>query len=124
MGALAHVVNTMGDSLSRSEQLRRNLVSDVAHELRNPLMNIRGYLELLQDQVLEPTPETLASLYEETSLLNRLVADLQELSLAKAGQLRLPRQPISLEAVPIQAVPLLQPHPPLQNLPLPVQIPP
>src|SRR5260370_27326487 len=85
--ALAHAFNTMADSLSRSEQLRRNLVSDVAHELRNPLMNIRGYLELLQDQVLEPTRETLASLYEETTLLSRLVADLQDLSLAEAGRL-------------------------------------
>jgi len=91
VSALAHAFNTMADSLSRSEQARRNLVSDVAHELRNPLMNIRGYLELLADQVLEPTPETLASLYEETSLLSRLIADLQDLSLAEAGQLHLAR---------------------------------
>jgi len=124
IGALAHAFNTMADSLSRSEQLRRNLVSDVAHELRNPLMNIRGYLELLQDQVLEPTPETLASLYEETSLLNRLVADLQDLSLAEAGQLRLARQPISLEEVTSQAVQIVQPHLARKNLALRVYIPP
>jgi signal transduction histidine kinase len=124
IGALAHAFNTMADSLSRSEQLRRNLVSDVAHELRNPLMNIRGYLELLQDQVLEPTPETLASLYEETSLLNRLVADLQDLSLAEAGQLRLACQPISLEEVTSQAVQIVQPHLARKNLALRVYIPP
>ena len=41
VSTLAHAFNTMADSLSRSEQARRNLVSDVAHELRNPLMNIR-----------------------------------------------------------------------------------
>jgi len=124
IGALAHAFNTMADSLSRSEQLRRNLVSDVAHELRTPLMNIRGYLELLQDQVLEPTPETLASLYEETSLLSRLVADLQDLSLAEAGQLRLARQPISLAEVASHAVQIVQPHLVQKNLALRVHIPP
>ncbi|HEX6482434.1 MAG TPA: HAMP domain-containing sensor histidine kinase [Ktedonobacteraceae bacterium] len=124
IGALAHAFNTMADSLSRSEQSRRNLVSDVAHELRSPLMNIRGYLELLQDQVLEPTPETLASLYEETSLLSRLVADLQDLSLAEAGQLRLARQPVSLEEVAVQAAQIVQPHLARKNLVLRVHIPP
>jgi signal transduction histidine kinase len=124
IGALAHAFNTMADSLSRSEQVRRNLVSDVAHELRTPLMNIRGYLELLQDQVLEPTPETLGSLYEETSLLSRLVADLQDLSLAEAGQLRLARRPVSLEEVISQAAQMIQPHLARKNLALHVHIPP
>lgn len=123
VGALAHAFNAMADSLSRSERLRRNLVSDVAHELRNPLMNIRGYLELLQDQVLEPTPETLASLYEETSLLNRLVADLQDLSLAEAGQLHLDRQPVDLAEVASQAVQIVQPHLVQKNLTLHVHLP-
>ena len=124
IGALAHAFNTMADSLSRSEQLRRNLISDVAHELRTPLMNIRGYLELLQDEVLEATPETLASLYDETSLLSRLVADLQDLSLAEAGQLRLALRPISLEEVTGQAAQMVQPHLARKNLTLHVHIPP
>ena len=124
IGALAHAFNTMADSLSRSEQVRRNMVSDVAHELRTPLMNIRGYLELLQDQVLEPTQETLGSLYEETSLLSRLVADLQDLSLAEAGQLRLARRPVSLEEVTGQAAQIIQPHLARKNLTLHVHIPP
>jgi len=87
------------------------------------LMNIRGYLELLQDQVLEPTPETLASLYEETSLLSRLVADLQDLSLAEAGQLRLVRRPVSLAEVTSQAVQIVRPHLVRKNLALRVHIP-
>ncbi len=124
IGALAHAFNAMADSLSRAEQLRRNLISDVAHELRNPLMNIRGSLELLQDHVLEPTPETLASLYEETSLLSRLVADLQDLSLAEAGQLRLTRQPISLEEVINPATQMVQPELTRKHLTLRVDLPP
>lgn len=123
IGALAHAFNTMAESLSRSEQARRNLVSDVAHELRNPLMNIRGYLELLSEGVLEPTPGTLASLYEETSLLSRLIADLQDLSLAEAGQLHLTLQPISLQEVVSQAAHMVQPHLAEKHLALHVHIP-
>src|SRR5258708_18682137 len=123
IGALAHAFNTMAESLSRSEQARRNLVSDVAHQLRSALMNIRGYLELLADQVLEPTPETLASLYEETSLLSRLIADLQDLSLAEAGQLHLVRQPISLEEMVSQAAQMVQPYLAEKHVVLHVHIP-
>src|SRR5205807_2776361 len=102
IGKLAHAFNTMADSLARSEQLRRNMVSDVAHELRTPLTNIRGYLEALQDRVVEPTQEIIASLHEESLLLSRLVADLQELSLAEAGQLNLARRPIALEEIAVK----------------------
>jgi signal transduction histidine kinase len=108
MGMLAHAFNTMADSLSRSEQLRRNLVSDVAHELRTPLTNIRGYLEALKDNVIEPTSGVIVSLYEESLLLSRLVVDLQELSLAEAGQLHLVRRPLVLEEVVVKAVSSLQ----------------
>jgi signal transduction histidine kinase len=114
----------MAESLSRSEQARRNLVSDVAHELRNPLMNIRGYLELLVEGVLEPTPHTLASLYEETSLLSRLVADLQEISLAEAGQLHLALQPAELAEVVSQAVQIIQPQIEQKHLTLHTHLPP
>ena len=123
IGALAHAFNAMADSVSRAERLRRNLVSDVAHELRNPLMNLRGTLELLQDDVLAPTPKTLASLYEETSLLSRLVADLQDLSLAEAGQLRLARQTVSLHDVVHHAVQMVQPALAQKQLTLQVQVP-
>lgn len=121
---LAHAFNAMADSLSRSEQARRNLVNDVAHELRNPLMNIRGYLELLVDGVLEPTAETLSSLYEETSLLSRLIADLQVLSLAEAGQLHLERHPVELADVVSQAVQIVQPQLEQKHLHLHLQLPP
>jgi len=95
IGELARAFNAMADGLARLEELRRNMVSDVAHELRTPLSNIRGYLEAVRDGVMEPKPEIIDSLYEEAMLLNRLVDDLQELALAEAGQLRLERQPVS-----------------------------
>jgi signal transduction histidine kinase len=124
MGMLAHAFNTMADSLARSEQLRRNLVSDVAHELRTPLTNIRGYLEALKDQVIAPTGEMIASLYEESLLLSRLVVDLQELSLAKAGQLHLVLRPLALEEVVVKAVSSLQLQAANKQLALRVEMPP
>ena len=95
IGELARAFNAMADGLARLEELRRNMVTDVAHDLRTPLSNIRGYLEALQDGVVEPKREVVDSLYEEAMLLNRLVDDLQELSLAEAGQLRLERRPVA-----------------------------
>jgi len=104
IGDLAHAFNVMAESLEHSVQMQRNLVSDVAHELRTPLTNIRGYLEALQDQVLEPDATVIASLHEETMLLSRLVTDLQDLTLAEAGQLRLQSTPIALEDLITKAV--------------------
>jgi len=104
IGDLAHAFNIMAESLEHSGQLQRNLVSDVAHELRTPLTNIRGYLEALLDQVIEPESVVIASLHEETVLLSRLVTDLQDLTLAEAGQLHLQLAPIALEDMITNAV--------------------
>jgi len=89
VGMLAQAFNSMAADLEHAEQLRRNLVADVAHELRTPLSNIQGYLEAIQDRVVEPNAATIRSLNEETALLSRLVDELQELSLAEAGELKL-----------------------------------
>ncbi len=104
IGQLAHAFNAMADGLAHIEELRRNMVSDIAHELRTPLANLRGYLEALSDGIVEPSPELLRSLHEESLLLSRLVDDLQELALADAGKLTLVRQPTALAAIVQQAV--------------------
>ncbi|NWF77868.1 MAG: HAMP domain-containing protein [Chloroflexi bacterium] len=89
VGMLAQAFNSMAADLERAEQLRRNLVADVAHELRTPLSNIKGYLEAIRDRVMKPNAATIHSLNEEVGLLSRLVDELQELSLAEAGKLKL-----------------------------------
>ena len=104
LGELANAFNAMAEGLTRLEQLRQNMVTDVAHELRTPLSNVRGYLEALGDGVVEPTPEMIDSLYEEAMLLNRLVDDLQELAMAEAGQLKLVCQPVDICEVIDKAV--------------------
>jgi signal transduction histidine kinase len=89
LAELAVAFNTMASELERQQQLRRQLVADIAHELRTPLSVLRVQLESLEDGIEQPTPATLASLSEEVGLLTRLVDDLRLLSLADAGQLSL-----------------------------------
>jgi signal transduction histidine kinase len=103
IGRLAGAFNSMAASLQRAEQLRRNLVADVAHELRTPIAVLRADLEALQDGVYQPSAERLAALREETDILSRLVADLHELSLAEAGQLAMERRPYDLSVICRQA---------------------
>jgi len=91
VGELAQAFNSMAGDLERDIQLQQDMVADVAHELRTPLSNLRGYLEAVRDGVIEPDADTIRSLNEETALLSRLVDDLQELSLAEAGELKLTR---------------------------------
>jgi two-component system, OmpR family, sensor histidine kinase BaeS len=80
IGRLAESLNRMAASLTRIEGLRRDLVANVAHELRTPLATLRGYLEALRDGVAPASPETLELLHEEVLRLVRLVDDLHQLS--------------------------------------------
>jgi two-component system, OmpR family, sensor histidine kinase BaeS len=82
---LATSFNRMATSLQASREQQRTMVADIAHELRTPLANIRGYLEALKDGVLTPDPALFLSLYEEAVLQQRLIDDLQELAQAEAG---------------------------------------
>jgi len=104
IGDLARTFNSMAEDLERTEKLRRNLVADTAHELRTPLANVRGYLEAIRDNVVQPDAATIASIHEEVLLLSRLIDDLQELALSDAGQLRLVRQPEDMNAIIQQTV--------------------
>ncbi|RKR91337.1 two-component system sensor histidine kinase BaeS [Micromonospora pisi] len=96
LAKLGRSFNQMADSLQRGEERQRRLVADVAHELRSPLANLRGYLEALKDGVIKPDPELFASLHEEAVLQQRIVDDLQELALAEAGTLAYHRVHVDL----------------------------
>jgi signal transduction histidine kinase len=89
IGEVAVAFNSMAEQLEKKEKSRKQLLADVAHELRNPLSIVQGNLEAWLDGVITPTPGQIASVYDETVLLNRLITDLRELSLAEAGQLKL-----------------------------------
>jgi signal transduction histidine kinase len=96
---LATAFDQMADALDRQEQLRRDLVADVAHELRTPIAVLQAEHEALLDGVAEPTPAALASLRDEVLRLARIVGDLQTLAEADAAALRLARSPADLAGI-------------------------
>jgi signal transduction histidine kinase len=69
---LARSFNRMTEELQHSDQMRRNLTADVAHELRTPLHIIQGNLEGVLDGVYEPTAAHIEATVEETRMLARL----------------------------------------------------
>ncbi|MGW2087357.1 sensor histidine kinase [Streptomyces sp. NPDC001880] len=99
IGRLAAAFNDMADHRARLEAQRKDMVSDVAHELRTPLSNIRGWLEAAQDGLAEPDPAFIASLHTEAVQLQHIIDDLQDLAAADAGALRLHPQPVRIEDV-------------------------
>lgn len=101
---LAASFNAMTSSLEATEQRRLRLVGDVAHELRTPLATLDGYLEGLEDGVVEPEAGTWRLLRLETARLNRMVGDLQDLWRAEAGDLPLRLEPVDVSAVARDAV--------------------
>ncbi|UCG25125.1 MAG: HAMP domain-containing protein [Chloroflexota bacterium] len=87
--ALAGRFNEMAAQLEEAEGLRRNLLADVAHELRNPLHVLQGNLQAILDGVYDMSDEEIARIYDQTRHLTAMVDDLHELSQAEAHQLPL-----------------------------------
>ncbi len=96
---LAESFNQMTARLGANEEQRRQLLADVAHELRTPLAVVRGNLEGMLDGVYPRDDEHLIPILDETAHMTRLLDDLRTLSLAEAGTLRLHREPADLGAL-------------------------
>lgn len=101
LAAAAQAFNEMAASLQQAEQLRQNMIADIAHELRTPLTVIQGNLRAILDDVYPLEQAEIATIYDETLMLSRLVGDLRELAQAEAGQLTLALRPT--EAAPLLA---------------------
>ena len=97
IGELANSFNYMAENLERNEKLRRNLIADTAHELRTPLSILRGNLESLQEGIIKVSPDIIISLHDEVLRITRLVNELQDISLADAGELRLNRRSVPVD---------------------------
>lgn len=86
---VAKAFNDMASRLEEAETLRRNLLADVAHEIRTPVSVIQGNLRAILDGVYPLEEKEVARLYEQTLHLTRLIDDLRELAQAEAHQLNL-----------------------------------
>jgi len=95
IGQLGRSFNLMSQEVARVNRLRRQMTADIAHDLRTPLTVIAGYIEAIQDGILQPTPERLALIYDEIKRLQDLVGDLRTLSLADSGELSIHPQLLS-----------------------------
>ena len=95
LGQLAADFNTMALTLEKYERMRRQWISDIAHELRTPLSILRGEIEALRDGVRKVNWDTLDSLCSEVRHLSEIVNDLHELSLADTGELSMKKMPIN-----------------------------
>jgi two-component system, OmpR family, sensor histidine kinase BaeS len=88
---LAAAFDQMADTLDHEDQIRRDLVASVAHELRTPVAVLQAGHEALLDGVTEPSPDELGSLRDEVLRLARMVDDLQTMAAADAAVLHLTR---------------------------------
>jgi signal transduction histidine kinase len=110
LGELAGSFNQMAQTLTETEERRRQLIGDVAHELRTPLSSIRSVMEGLVDGVLPAEPATFLSVQNEVGRLQRLVHDLEELSRAEAGQISLEMELVDPAGLIRTAAERLQPQ--------------
>ncbi|QDY07974.1 HAMP domain-containing protein [Micromonospora sp. HM134] len=93
---LGNAFNEMAEQRCRVEQLRRDMVGDIAHEMRTPVTNIRGWLEAAEDGVVELDADLVSSLLDEALLLQHVIDDLQDLAAADAGELTLHRRQVEV----------------------------
>ena len=121
LAVLGRTFNHMADSLQQSEDSRRAMTADIAHELRNPLAVQRANLEALQDGIYPLTPENLQPVLEQNVLLSRLVEDLRTLALADAGQLKLECTTVELVSLVGRVADRFRPQADAQQVSLSVQ---
>lgn len=96
LGNLAKDFNLLARTLHRNEQLRRQWIADISHELRTPIAILRGEIEAIQDGIREPSNKTIQSLHMEVMNLTQLVNDLYDLSISDLGMLSNNKQPIEV----------------------------
>jgi len=101
---LARAFNEMAERLAQTERMKRQMVGDIAHELRSPVTNLRCGLESIQDGLVTADAARIDALHSETLLLQRLIADLQDLALAESGGLALHLDAVDVAAVARRAI--------------------
>ena len=79
LAQLGQAIDHMAENLEKQEDVRRQLTSDVAHELRTPAANVSSQLEAMIEEVWEPTKERLQSCYDELGRISGIISDLEKL---------------------------------------------
>jgi signal transduction histidine kinase len=93
---LGHTLNYAARELSRTEELRRDLIANISHDLRTPLTMIKGYGEVMRDLPGENTPENVQIIIDEATRLASLVSDVLDISKLQSGTQPLSRADFNL----------------------------
>ncbi len=96
MRTLARAFNSMTSRLEVQDRQRRDLMADIAHELRTPLAVLQGRLEGMLDGIYPRDEGQLAAVLQETRMLARLVEDLRTLAHTESGTLTLQKESTDL----------------------------
>jgi two-component system, OmpR family, sensor kinase len=105
LGTLATRFQDMVDRLREVDELERNFLMRISHELRTPITAISGHVQALTEGLVEPEEldDSLGAVNEEVRRLDRLVGDLLDLARLEAHRFRLVREEVGLEALLDQA---------------------
>ena len=108
---LAETLNGATEKLSKIDELRKDLIANVSHDIKTPLTSIRAYAEMVRD-VSGDNPakrtEHLDVIIEEADYLNKLVVDMSELSKMQSGNYVLKQSNFDLSQVILNVVKLNQ----------------
>jgi signal transduction histidine kinase len=97
--AVGSALNRLTETLRREEELRKESVADLAHELRTPVTGLLSRIEAAQDGVLADPEANLAAMHTEAERLVRLLDDLRNLADAERPGLLLDKQPLDMAEV-------------------------
>jgi len=120
LGRLSQSFNEMAETieydvteLRRQEQLRRDLLANIAHDLATPLTAIQGFSEALGDNVIsDPAArqETAQLIAREVQRMRRLVADMQQMTSLESGRARLDLAPLDLHELVDETLAVIEPE--------------
>ena len=96
LAQLGQAIDHMAENLEKQEDVRSQLTSDVAHELRTPVANVSSQLEAMIEEVWEPTKERLQSCYDELGRISGIISDLEKLRQIEASNMVLEKEPVDL----------------------------
>jgi signal transduction histidine kinase len=109
LGRLASSFNSMSADLEKSDQSRKQMTADIAHDLRTPLSVLHGYTEAMNEGKLEGTPDIYQVMHQQAQHLNYLIEDLRMLSLLDSGELTFQIQNIDPALILKQTLAAFQP---------------
>jgi signal transduction histidine kinase len=101
LGQLAGAFDDMRQRLAQLEHARREFIANASHELRTPLFSLGGFLEIMDDEELDPATqaEFMATMREQVARLTKLATDLLDLSRLDAGRMTIEHEQVDLAAL-------------------------